>query len=151
MKIYTLALFIAAASVQPSQATTAPATAVLQTQNNTDLLGKYIVVQEKTIIRKDGKIIDSSEELVEDGIIYHFKSAKLVTVFWEANTKGINFEINKDGNKIELINKSGEAEDDELSILRNDKGLFLIRSFTDADEDGDEIVGESIFKLKAIK
>lgn len=149
MKKYLLHLFLATAILTPTIAKTTGE--IVQTTQNPSLLGKYIVVKEDREIIRNGKKTESTTEVVEDGLIYHFKSTKLVTVFWEEGESGIDFKIKRNGNTYELINENGEAEDDTLILKKNSaKEVVFVRESGDGDEEG-EILVRSIFYLKPIK
>ncbi|MBP3943650.1 hypothetical protein J5U18_08760 [Sphingobacteriaceae bacterium WQ 2009] len=149
MKKHLLYIFLATTTLTPIMAKNA--NQLTQVSQNSTVLGKFIVVKEYREILRDGKKTESSTEIVEDGLIYHFKSEKLVTVFWPDNNQGINFSIERKGNSYALINKHGEAEDDELLLKKNSPlEVIFVRETADGDEDG-EILVRSTFYLKPIK
>lgn len=153
MKKYIFKALLGCATLTPAMAT--QPIEITQTNKNQTVLGKYKEYKEVREIVRNGKVVDKETiNSNEDGLIYDFKSKDLVTVFLtdiDGKTAGVNFDIKRNKDKYELINKKGEAENDELLLIKNspDEVIFT-RTVEDGDEDGEILVHFTIY-LKRIK
>jgi|GEM_PF-5529909 len=100
------------------------------------LEGSWIVESEKRYYEKDNKVTESFEiEQIdsESAYVYNFKSDSLVTVTNLNNEFSWDFKLSKIDSVLTLMNKNGDAEDDELIYRYANDKLFLLRKIEDAD------------------
>ena len=108
--------------------------------------GKYIVVKEDREIIRDGKITESTSEILGYKTIYDFKNENLVSFFLPDYEKPIDLKIKRSGLSYHLTSENAEAEDELLMLKKHTPNeVIFVRETADRDEEGEILVRLTLY------